>query len=138
MGGGVIANQPPTPFQEDAGTPSPHGLIDIAGSDAPYRRPTGPRTMGRELPPAAGESADVAGGWARETAGSGRVSGAMVHVSKRDMERDGGGGAIADRPPRRRVRKSTGPPLDAAERSADVSVVFLISYRGRLKRPHWH
>jgi len=39
--------------------------------------------MGRELPPAAGESADVAGGWARETAGSGRVSGAMVHVSKR-------------------------------------------------------
>jgi len=80
---GVIVNQPPTPFQEDAGTPSPHELIDIAGSVAPYRRPTGPRTMGRELPPAAGESADVEGGWARETAGSGRVSGAMVHVSKR-------------------------------------------------------
>ena len=51
------------------------------------------------LPPpsdTAGQSVDVAGGWVRETAGSGRVSGAVAHLSKRRRaarRRD----AIADR-----------------------------------------
>ena len=40
------------------------------------------------------------------------------------------GDAIADRPP--------GPPLDAAGQSAEISVLFLVSYRGRLKQPHVH
>ena len=31
---------------------------------------------------AAGQSVNVTGGWARETAGNGRVSGVVVHVSK--------------------------------------------------------
>jgi len=49
----------------------------------------GPRTTSRGItashPPSdtAGQSVDVAGGWVRETAGSGRVSGAVVHLSKR-------------------------------------------------------
>jgi len=34
------------------------------------------------LSDAAGQSVDIAGGQVRETAGSGRVSGAVVHVSK--------------------------------------------------------
>jgi len=34
--------------------------------------------------------------------------------------------------------KSTGPPPDLAKRLADISVIFLVSYRGRLKGPHLH
>ena len=47
------------------------------------------RTTGRESQPppspsdTAGQSVDVAGGWAPETASSGRVSGAVAHLSKR-------------------------------------------------------
>jgi len=50
--------------------------------------PIGPQMMGRGItatpPPSdvAGQLVDVVGGWVRETAGSGRVSGAMVHLSK--------------------------------------------------------
>jgi len=43
-----------------------------------------------------------------------------------------------DRRPDAGYGKSTGPPSDAAGRSADISVVFLVCYRGRLKRPHLH
>ena len=81
----------------------------------------------------------------RETACSGRVSGAMAHVSKRRRAARRGG---RDRRPAltRRVRETRGPPSDAAGRSADISVVFLVPhatasvcfYRGRLKRPHLH
>ena len=48
-------------------------------------RPRG-RRAGESPPPppsdTAGQSVDVAEGWARETAGSGRVSGAVAHLSK--------------------------------------------------------
>jgi len=39
------------------------------------------------------------------------------------------------RGPTPRVRETPGPPLDMAGR---ISVVFLVPYRGRLKRPHLH
>jgi len=65
----------------------------------------GPWTTGRGitaspllLSDTAGQSVDVAGGCARETAGSGRVSGAVVHLSnsrRAARRRD----AIADRMP---------------------------------------
>jgi len=66
-----------------------------------------PWTMGRGIvaPPssdAAGQLIDVAGGWARETVGSGQVSGAMVHVSKRMM--------VTLLAPDAGYGKSTGPP----------------------------
>jgi len=38
----------------------------------------------------AGQSVDIAGGQVRETAGSGRVSGVMVHVSKQAGNAMGG------------------------------------------------
>ena len=61
------------------------------------------RQAGESLPPplpsdTAGQSVDVVGGWAREMAGSGRVSGSVAHLSKRRRaarRRD----AIADRMP---------------------------------------
>jgi len=37
--------------------------------------------------PPAGQSVDITGGWARKMAGSSRVSGAMVHQSKRGCDR---------------------------------------------------
>jgi len=46
----------------------------------------------------AGQLVDVAGGWARKTAGSGRVSGAMVHMLKCRLGAQRGD-AIADWPP---------------------------------------
>jgi len=83
----------------------PHRSIDIAGSGAPetsqngwergYRGsatgeaqwPIGPRTAGQGIvgprSDAAGQSVDVTGGWARQAAGSGWVSGTMAHLSKR-------------------------------------------------------
>jgi len=49
-------------------------------------RPADYGTGNHGLPPppsdTAGQSVDVAGGWARETASSGQVSGAMAHLSK--------------------------------------------------------
>ena len=72
---------------------------------------------GNRCPPpssdAAGQLIDVAGGWARETAGSGQVSGAMVHVSKRMM--------VTLLAPDAGYGKSTGPPSDVARRSANIA-----------------
>ena len=72
---------------------------------------------GNRCPPpssdAAGQLIDVAGDWARETAGSGQVSGAMVHVSKRMM--------VTLLAPGAGYGKSTGPPSDVARRSANIA-----------------
>ena len=77
--------------------------------------PIGPQTTGWGIaapsPPlsdAAGQLVDVVGGWARKMAGSGRVSGAMAHLSKcRRVARRRN--AIADRlRDTRRVRETTG------------------------------
>jgi len=46
----------------------------------------------------AGQSVDVAGGWARETVGSAQVSGTMAHMSKHRLGHEGGD-VIADRTP---------------------------------------
>ena len=60
---------------------------------------------------AAGQLIDVAGGWARETVGSGQVSGAMV--SKRMM--------VTLLAPDAGYGKSTGPPSDVARWSANIA-----------------
>jgi len=92
----------PAPFLADDGTPSlpaddqhsrqwraQNGRGRVRGErDRGSATAIGPRTTGRGItasPPSdtAGQSVDVAGGWARETAGSGRVSGAVAHLSKR-------------------------------------------------------
>jgi len=102
-------------------------------------RPPDDRPGNHRPPPsdAAGQSVDVKGGWVRKTAGSGRVSGAVAHVSKcrRAVQR---GEAITADWTQTPGMGDPGPPLDAARRSADISVVFLVPYRGRLKRPHVH
>jgi len=108
----------PAPFPADDGTPPRLRTISIAGSCAlktvrgegtgGERRGSataiGPRTTGREItasPPTVGHRWTIGrcrGGWARETAGSVRVSGAVVHLSKcrhAAQRRD----AIADRMP---------------------------------------
>jgi len=63
---------------------------------------------------AAGQSVDVADRWVRETAGSGRVSGAVVRVLKHRLGTRWGD-AIADRPP------GTGNPRPAVGRSSDIA-----------------
>jgi len=88
--------------------------------------PIGPRTTGRRIAPLPGRtpldnwsSLRVPGGWARLTAGSGRVSGAVAHVSKRELgtRRRGESGSSTGR----QVRETRGPPSYAAGRSTDIS-----------------
>ena len=101
---GAIAGQSATLFPANARTPSidQHSQwwrtqnvakrLGATGGAGPGTR-NGRSARGRrvrELPcrpfpslsDTAGQSVDVAGGWARKTAGSGRVSGAVVHLSK--------------------------------------------------------
>ena len=87
-------------------TPGPHRSINIAGNGTPETSQNGWGLQGERLGMRNGRSAcgrragespchpfplpvgrrgtmaDVAGGWARKTAGSGRVSGIMAHLSK--------------------------------------------------------
>ena len=109
----------PTLFPADAGTPSI--AIDIAGNgtcetsqngqgrrlqgehdleSAMADRPPDNGLGNRRPPPldTAGQTVDVAVRWARETAGSGRVSAALVRVSKHRLG-SRRADAIADRPP---------------------------------------
>jgi len=68
---------------------------------------------GNRCPPpvdAAGQLVNIAGGWACETARSGRVSGAVAHVLKQGLKSDGGD-AIANRSLDAGYGKSTGPPI---------------------------
>ena len=100
--------------------------INIAGSGAPKTArgegtgerdrgsttATGPRTTGQgitaSLPPH--RMPLDAEGWARETASSGRVSGAVAHCQKADVQRDGG----TRSPTGCWVWETTGPPSDTA------------------------
>jgi len=115
------------------------GYRESAMADRPVDDGLGNRRATPSTSPsaAAGQSVNVAGGWVRKTAGSGRVSGAVAHLSKRTRaaRRRKRNRRLA---PRRQVREITGLPSDVAGRSADISVVFLVPYRSRLKRPHLH
>ena len=83
---------------------------------------------------AAGQTVDVTGGWVRKTAGSGRVChGTPVKTQTWSVR-----GMRSLTSPQTPVRKTPGPPSDAARRSSDISVPFLVPYRGRLKRSHLH
>ena len=108
--------------------------------------PIGPLTTGRGIPPpsdTAGQSVDVAGRWARKTAGIGRVSGAMVHMSKHRL-----GMQQRTQSPERmlnpQVRRSTWPddrPTSRAVGTFDVCSNSDLSYLlhiVRLKQPHMH
>jgi len=59
------------------------------------------------------------GGWARLTAGSGQVSGAVAHVSKRELGTRRRGESRASTGCR--VRETRGPPSYTAGRSADIA-----------------
>ena len=87
----------------------------------------------------AGQSVNVAGEWAHETAGSGRVSGAMAHVETHAGKAMG----ECDHQPDARLRETTGPPShrrpddqQTLRRSAHLmsaltwlwTVIFLVSY----------
>ena len=97
----------------------------------------------------AGQSVNVAGEWAHETAGSGRVSGAMAHVETHAGKAMG----ECDHQPDARLRETTGPPSHRAGRSADIAAVGTFDvcsnvavnsdlsyflYTGRLKPPYLH
>jgi len=116
----------------------PHRSIDIAGSGAPETSQNGrgrglqgarpgkcngrsaPRwRTGNRCPPpsdAARQSVDVTGGWACETACSGRVSGATAHLSKR-----GSAARRGMRSPTGSRTPGTGDPRPAVGRSQTIS-----------------
>jgi len=119
----------PAPFPADDGTPSPpaddqhsrqwraqngRGERDRGSATA-----IGPQTTGQGITASPRRTSldnrsTSCVGWARETAGSGRVSGAVAHVSKSrhaGRRRD----AIADRMPGMGGPEATGPPSDAAD-----------------------
>jgi len=99
-GGGAIASRWPTLFPADAGTPSidrhsgqwrarnvakqlGRGLQeehDRGSAMADLPPDSGPGNRRPPLLDAAGQSVDVVGRWAYETAGSGWVSSAVAHV----------------------------------------------------------
>jgi len=106
--------------------------------------PIGLRATGGESPcpppprvDVAGQSLNVVGGWARTSADSSWVSGTVAHLSN---HRRGArwGDTIADRPPDAGYGRPPGLLSDTAGRSADISMIFLVPYRGRLKRLHLH
>jgi len=99
--------------------------------------PISPQTAGREitvLPPPRRTPLDN-----RSTSRADRrvkrraAARSLAHVST-GWEHNGG----TRSPTGTRKRESTGAPSDTAGRSADLSVIFLVSYRDRLKRPHLH
>jgi len=82
------------------------------------------------LSDAAGQSVGIAALW-EDGQNVGQRPGLWHHGAPvKTQTWSGTGGAIADWPP--------GPPSDAAGRSAEISVLFLVPYRGRLKWPHLH
>jgi len=114
--------------------------------------PISPRTTGRGIaapPPvdAAGQSVNIAGGWACETARSGRVSGAVAHVLKQGLKSDGGGRDCQPVSGRRvrEIHRPTNRPTSRVVSTFDVccnaavnSDLSCFLYRGRLKRSHLH
>ena len=89
-----------------------------------------PSWLSHPLSDTAGQLVDVVGRWVCKTVG-------RAHVSKR---RHGAwqGDAIAANRTQTPDTGDPGPPSDVAGWSADISVVFLVPYRGRLKRLHVH
>jgi len=110
----------------------------------------GPRTMGRGITASALQTpldnrSTSQAGWARdwrETAGSGRVSGAMVHLLKHMLcwEHDGVT-AITGPPPTRPDDRPTLRAVgifDVCSNAAVNSDLSCFLYRGRMKRPYLH
>ena len=103
------------PFPADNGIPSPpaddqHSRQWRTKNDQGSATAIGPRTTGRGITASPRRTSldnrsTSRAGWARETAGSSRVSGAVVHPLKRDGETQSPTGC--------RVRETTGPPSDA-------------------------
>ena len=102
---GGIAGRPPTLFPADAGTPSidrhsgwwraintaerpGKGATRWARQGKSKHRSAPGRRAGESPPPSdsTGQSVNVAGGWACKMVGSGRVSGAVVHVSTQSAD----------------------------------------------------
>ena len=133
----------------------PHRSIDIAGSGTPEMSQNGqgkgatqrarpgkcnghrPHTMGRGIAarphwtPLDNQSTSREDG---QVSWPGfRCHGACVETQAGNMM---GGDEIADQTPG--TGNPQAPPSDAAGRSADISVLFLVCYRGRVKRPHLH
>jgi len=138
--------------------------INIAGSGAPKtagggyvgaqpgkcsgHRPPDDGPGNHRLPPPVGHRWTIARGrWARETVGSGRVSGAMAHLSKsrrvarrRDAIADRMLGMRDHRPAVGRGRMMAVGTFDVCSNAAvnsDLSC-FLYNCRGRVKRPFLH
>ena len=124
------------------------GYRGIATGEA--QRPSAPRTTGRGITASAlqtpldNRSTSQAGrarDW-RETAGSGRVSGAMVHLLKHMLcwEHDGVT-AITGPPPTRPDDRPTLRAVgifDVCSNAAVNSDLSCFLYRGRMKRPYLH
>jgi len=147
-GRGAIAGRPPTP--------GPHRSIDIAGGGMPETSQNGrgglqtsatgeaqwligPRTMDRGITvPPVGRHWTIGRCRGRMGAQNGRQWLGLLRRGTSVKMQTWSGTRSPPTGPRRWVRETPGPPLDVARRSADVSVVFLVPYRGRLKRLHLH
>ena len=157
-GVGGIAGRTPTLFPADAGTPSiplAHPKRHKTAGGGSYKGSAtgeaqwliGPHTMGWGitvplLPPPCqtpldNQSTSREDGRVKRRAAA-RSLAPWRTCHNADMERDGDGRRDRQPAPRRRVRETPGPLSDAAGRSANISVIFLVSYRGRLKWPHLH
>ena len=146
MGG--IARRSPMLFPANARIPS----IDIVGGGTPEtlqnghgggysgsatdeaQWPIGPQTTGwgiaapSPLSDAAGQLVDVVGGWARKMAGSGRVSSAVAHLSKR---RHGARREVAITDLLRNTGYGRPQASDAVRRSAESQCSFLFPIEAR-------
>jgi len=153
-GGGTIAGRSPTMFLADAGTPSIHrhrgqwharniakwpGEVATGGArlDKCNGRSAPERWAGESPCPPVGpldnRSTSRIDWRAKQQAAAGSL--APWHTCRNTgWDCDGGTRSLTGP----WARETPGPPLDTAGRSADISVVFLFSYRGRLKWSHLH
>ena len=83
-------------------------------------------------------SVDIVGGWVHAKRRVAARSPAPWRTCQNADVDCNGGGTRSLTGPRRQAWETTGPPLDVAVRVADISVLFLVPYRGKLKRPHLH
>ena len=145
----------------------PHRLrtINIAGTGVPKtagggygeaQRPSAPRQWPRESPPPPPRRTPLDNrstswaGWARKTASSGRVFGAVAHLSKsrrtarRRYSITDWMPGMGDHRPRHRTWLDDQPTLravgtfDVCSSAAVNSDLFCSLYGGRLKRPYLH
>jgi len=159
MGGRGDHRPDQAPFPADDGTPTPpaddqhsrqwHAQNGRGGGirgsvTGEAQRPSAPRWRAGESPPPSVGRCWTQEGWARETVSSGRVSGAVAHLSKsrraarrRDAIADRMLGMGDHRPAVGRCRPAH--LMSALTRLR--TVIFLVSYihcRSRLKRPFLH